>query len=108
MRTFINHYLPRRVTADTTAVVRGLRPRHALVRAAYRMNRWINPDRPQELTIEQFLSVNQHPRIRRLIAQQEKWKRRPQGKATEQPGYRALSREIVNEKQRQRCALLLD
>lgn len=106
MRTFVKHYLPRRVTADTAAIVRGLKPQHTLMRAACRMSRWINPDRPQELTKEQSLSVNQHPRIRRLIAQREKWKRRPQGKATEQPGYRALSREIVNERQRQRCALL--
>jgi hypothetical protein len=106
MRTFVKHYLPRRVTADTAAIVRGLKPQHTLMRAACRMSRWINPDRPQELTKEQSLPVNQHPRIRRLIAQREKWKRRPQGKATEQLGYRALSREIVNERQRQRCALL--
>ncbi|KAI9764096.1 MAG: hypothetical protein M1840_008901 [Geoglossum simile] len=83
MCTFVNHYLPWRVTVDTAAIVRGLKPQHLLIRAACQMSRWINPDRPQELTMKQFLSVNQHPRIHQLIAQQEKWKRCPQSKVTE-------------------------
>ena len=70
------------------------------------MTRWIDPDRPQELTLEQSQSVNEHPRIRQLVAQREKWKRRFVGRATKQPGYRILSREIVSERLRQRTALL--
>jgi Protein of unknown function (DUF3435) len=76
------------------------------MRAACRTTRWIDPDRPQELTLEQSQSVNQHPRIRRLVAQREKWKCRFTGTATKQPGYRLLSREIVSERLRQRTVLL--
>jgi hypothetical protein len=70
------------------------------------MTRWIDPDRPQELTLEQSLSVSQHPYIRRLVAQREKWKHRFRGTATQQPGYRILSREIFNARQQHRAALL--
>jgi hypothetical protein len=51
--TFIKHYLPRRVTTDTRAIVCGYEPQHDLMRAACRMKRWTDPDRPQELTLEQ-------------------------------------------------------
>jgi hypothetical protein len=104
--TFIKHYLPRRVTADARAIVSGYEPQRDLMRAACRMTRWIDPNRPQELTLEQSLSVNQDPYIRRLVAQRENWKRRFQGTATQQPGYRILSREIFNARQGQRSALL--
>jgi len=104
--TFIKHYLPWWVTADTRAIVSGYEPQHDLMWAACRMTRWIDPDRPQELTLEQSLSVNLDPYICRLVAQREKWKRRFQGTATQQPGYRILSREIFNARQRQRVALL--
>ena len=50
MWTFVDHCLLRRVTADTTAIIRGLKPQHALMQAACRISQWINPDRPQELT----------------------------------------------------------
>jgi hypothetical protein len=70
------------------------------------MTRWIDPDRPQELTLEQSQSVNQHPRLRQLIVQREKWKCRFKGKATEQRAYKRLSCEIVSERLRQRTALL--
>src|SRR5436190_21603333 len=104
--TFIKHYLPRRVTADTRATVSGYEPQHDLMRAACRMTRWIDPDRPQELTLEQSQSVNQEPYIRRLVAQRENWKCRFQGTATKQPGYQTLSREIFNARQLQRSTLL--
>jgi hypothetical protein len=61
METYIKYYLPRRVTADTRAIVSGTEPQHDLMRAACRMLRWIDPDRPQELTDEETRSVNQHP-----------------------------------------------
>jgi hypothetical protein len=76
------------------------------MRAACRMTRWIDPDRPQELTPEESLSVNQDPVVRRLIAEQERWKRRVRGTATQQPGYRIIGRVIFNTRQQLRAALL--
>jgi hypothetical protein len=104
--TFIKHYLRRTVTADTRAIVSGYEPQRDLMRAACRMTRWIDPDRPQELTPEEALSVNQDPVVRRLVAEREKWKRRFQGTATQQPGYRIIGRAIFNTRQRLRAARL--
>ena len=104
--TFIKHYLRRTVTADTRAIVSGYEPQRDLMRAACRMTRWIDPDRPQELTPEESLSVNQDPAVRRLVAEREKWKRRFQGTATQQPGYQIIGRAIFNTRQRLRAALL--
>jgi hypothetical protein len=70
------------------------------------MTRWIDPDRPQELTPEQSRSVNGHPRIRKLLVQREKLKRRFKGKATKQREYRKLNCKIVSERLRQRNELL--
>jgi hypothetical protein len=64
MDTFIKHYLLRRVTADTAAIVRGLEPQYDMMRAICRMTRWIDLDQPQELTLEQSQSVSQHPCLR--------------------------------------------
>jgi hypothetical protein len=72
--TFIKHYLRQKVTADTRAIVSGYEPQRDLMRAACRMARWIDPNRPQELTPEESLSVNQDPDIRRLVAERGKWK----------------------------------
>jgi hypothetical protein len=106
MRTFLNHYLSRRVTADTAAIVRGLKPQDALMRAACRMSRWINPERPQELTQEETLSVNKDPDIRKLLARREELRCRFKGGATKEPIYQLIGREIFNERQRKRAALL--
>ena len=104
--TFIKHYLRRTVTADTRAIVSGYEPQRDLMRAACRMTRWIDPDRPQELTPEESLSVNQDPVVCRLVTEREKWKRRFQGTATQQPGYRIIGQAIFNTRQRLRAALL--
>ena len=69
---FLNHYLSRRITTDTQAVVRDFAPQAEIIRAACRMSHYIDPQRPRFLTPEQSHSVNQHPRIRKLIRQQEK------------------------------------
>jgi hypothetical protein len=106
MRTFINHYLSRRVTADTAAIVRGREPQYELMRAACRMSRWIHPDRPQELTDKETLSVNEDPRISQLLARRTELKCRFKGRASRMPSYQVLGREICNERQRQRSALL--
>ncbi|KAH7370249.1 hypothetical protein BKA65DRAFT_602698 [Rhexocercosporidium sp. MPI-PUGE-AT-0058] len=104
--TFIKHYLRRTVTADTRAIVSSYEPQRDLMRAACRMTRWIDPDRPQELTPEESLSVNQDPVVCRLVTEREKWKRRFQGTATQQPGYRIIGQAIFNTRQRLRAALL--
>ncbi|KAF2241321.1 hypothetical protein BU26DRAFT_511433 [Trematosphaeria pertusa] len=61
IRTFLKHYLSRRVTVDTQAVVRGIQPQGALMRAACTMSRSIDYRRPQRLTPEQSALVNNYP-----------------------------------------------
>jgi hypothetical protein len=67
MESYIKYYLPRRVTADTRAIVSCYEPQHNLLRAGCRMLRWIDPDPSQLLTGEQTRSVNQHARLRELV-----------------------------------------
>jgi hypothetical protein len=55
---------------------------------------------------EESLSINQDPVVRRLVTEREKWKRRFQGMATQQPGYRIIGHVIFNTRQRLRAALL--
>jgi hypothetical protein len=81
INTFIKYYLRRTVTANTRAIVSGYEPQRDLMRAACRMTRWIDLDRPQELSPKESLSVNQDPIICYLITEREKWKRRFQGTA---------------------------
>ncbi|KAF2802862.1 uncharacterized protein BDZ99DRAFT_491913 [Mytilinidion resinicola] len=87
IRTFLKHYLSRRITVDIQAVVRGLRPQNAIMRAACTMSRSIDLRRPRRLTAEQSESVNDHPT---------------------HPMYKELNRKIIQERQRQRHALLQD
>lgn len=96
---FLNHYLSRRITTDAQAVVRGLAPQEEIMQAACRMSRWIDPERPRFLTQEQSRSVDQHPRIRKLLRQQAKLKSKLL------PDYKELQRQIRNEKQQLRYAL---
>ncbi|TVY22339.1 hypothetical protein LHYA1_G009107 [Lachnellula hyalina] len=103
----LEYYLDQENDSDESED-KGYEPQCDLMRAACRITRWIDPDRPQELTLKQSLSVNQDPYIRRVIRQREKWKRCFQGTgtATQQPGYRILGREISNTRQQLRSALL--
>ena len=96
----LNHYLSRRITTDTQAVVSGLTPQEEIMQAAYRMSRWIDPNRPRALTAEQSLSVNQNPRIQKLL-------RRHKNCPTTLE-YRELQRQIRNEKQSLRYAMMKD
>ncbi|KAF2177343.1 hypothetical protein K469DRAFT_742556 [Zopfia rhizophila CBS 207.26] len=82
---FLKHYLSRRVTVDTQAVVRGIEPQNALMRAA----------------------LNDHPTIPSLLEEREKLKRNPPN-ATKHPKYKELNRKINQERQRQRHALPQD
>lgn len=106
-RTFLRHYLSRLITIDTQAVVRGLQPQDALMRAACTMSRSIDPRRPRRLTPEQSASVNDHPRIQLLLRRRDKFKRKFRN-ATKHRTYIELNQEINQERQRQRRALLKD
>ncbi|KAF2685708.1 C2H2 finger domain protein [Lentithecium fluviatile CBS 122367] len=103
--TFLKHYLSRRVRVDTQAVVRGIQPQDALMRAACTMSRSIDHRRPRRLTPEQSASVNDHPTVRSLLDRRERLKRALKN-ATKHPKYQELNRRINREKQRQRHALL--
>ncbi|KAF2453690.1 hypothetical protein BDY21DRAFT_417195 [Lineolata rhizophorae] len=101
-RTFLKHYLTRRVTADTQAIVRSLAPQGDMMRAACRMSRWIDPQRPWKLTQEQSLSVSSDPKVRKLQARRAGLRGRP----SRADDYRRLVQRITNTKQRLRHALL--
>jgi hypothetical protein len=105
-RTFLTHYLPRRVTADTQAIVRGLEPQQDMMRAICRMSRSIDPRRTRKLTTLQSWSVNSNGRIQDLIKSRGFLKRRLGRQATKIADYQAAGREFANERQRQRHALL--
>ncbi|KAF2818073.1 hypothetical protein CC86DRAFT_337582 [Ophiobolus disseminans] len=103
--TFLKHYLSRRITVDTQAVVRGIQPQAALMRAACTMSRSIDCRRPRRLTPEQSASVNDDPYVRSLLDRREQLKRTVSN-ATKHPKYKALTSKINREKQCRRHALL--
>jgi hypothetical protein len=103
--TFLRHYLSRRITVDTQAVVRSIQPQTALMRAACTMSRSIDHRRPRRLTPEQSASVNNDPSIRSLLNQREQLKRTIPN-ATKHLKYKELTSKINQERQRQRHALL--
>ncbi|EMD84663.1 hypothetical protein COCHEDRAFT_1167444 [Bipolaris maydis C5] len=105
--TFLKHYLSRRITVDTQAVVRGIQPQAALMRSACTMSRSIDRRRPRRLTKEQSASVDDDPSICSLLNQRERLKRTVRN-ATKQPKYKALTTKINQERQRRRHALLKD
>lgn len=103
--TFVKHYLARRITVDTQAVVRGIKPQAALMRAVCTMSRSIDRRRPRQLTAEQSSSVNNLPVVRSLLDRRTRLKRRAK---TSDPDYAALSVKISRERQHQRHNLLKD
>jgi hypothetical protein len=105
--TFLKHYLSRRITVDTQAVVRGIQPQAALMRAACTMSRSIDRRRPRRLTPDQSASVNDDPTVRSLLDRREHLKRTLTS-ATKHPKYQALTCKINRERQRRRHALLQD
>lgn len=102
MRTFVNHYLNRRVTVDTQAIVHGVDPQDNIIKAACRISRWIDPDCPWKLTTKQSLSINSDPRLRKLLQRQAKLK----GQELQQDEYKKLGERICSERQRLRKELL--
>jgi hypothetical protein len=101
-KVFLNHYLSSRIRTDTQAIVRGTAPQDELMKAACRMSRWIDVDRPRRLTPEQSQSVDQDNQIRKLFQRRERCKRKP----SQQDKYRKLSVDIRNRKQQLRYRLL--
>jgi hypothetical protein len=91
--TFLKHYLSRRITVDTQAVVRGIQPQAALMRAACTMSCLIDRRRPRLLTQEQSASVDDYPSVRSLLNRREKLKRTVPN-ATKHPEYKALASRI--------------
>ena len=90
-RTFLRHYLHRRVTADAAAIVRGLDPQESVMRSACNMSRWIDINRPWGLNAEQADSVNQDPTIVSLLQARESLRSRLKGRAAENPTYQKLN-----------------
>ncbi|KAM3068918.1 hypothetical protein ACMFMG_004092 [Clarireedia jacksonii] len=113
-RTLIKHYLPRRINVDARAIVHGLEPQRAMMKAASRMSRSIDPRRPHELTEEQSLSVNKHSRVLALVRRRDQLRWKLKGTIKSNHGtvlykqYVDFGREIVNERQRQRKELMKD
>jgi hypothetical protein len=92
-KIFLNRYLSRRITADTQAIVRGMAPQGEIMRAACRMSRWIDPDRPRHPTPEQSASENQNPWIQKLLRRQSKCK----GKRSKEEEYEELGKDSQRE-----------
>lgn len=78
-RTFLRHYLPKRVTVDARAIVHGLPEQRALMRAASRMSRSIDSRRPYELDDAQSRQVDQDPCVVKLTRQRDEMKRQFRG-----------------------------
>lgn len=100
--TFLKHYLPRRITADTQATVRRLEPQQDIMRAVCRTSRSIDPRRPRTLTSYQSCLVNSHPRVRNLVKLRDLLKEQLGGQATQNTEYQAIGRALTNERQRRR------
>ena len=103
--TFLKHYLSRRITVDTQAVVRGIQPQTAFMRAACTMSRSIDLRRPRRLTQEQSASVDEDASVRFLLDRRDRLKRKVPN-ATKHPEYKTLVSKISQERQRRRHALL--
>jgi hypothetical protein len=101
-KVFLNHYLSRRITADTQAIVRGTAPQEEIMKAACRMSRSIDPNRPQCLTPEQSQSINSNPKVRELLRKRDLLKSRNLDKEH----LVEINRDVRNEKQRLRHKLL--
>lgn len=71
IRTFLNHYLPRRIGTDMQSLMRGLEPNSAMMRAVTRMGRWIDTRRPRELTDEQKARIEEEFELKEAIERRD-------------------------------------
>jgi hypothetical protein len=76
IRTFLKHYLPRRIGTDMQALMRGLEPDSAMMRTVTRMGRWIDTRRPRELTNNQKASVETIPELQDAIRKRDSFARK--------------------------------
>lgn len=113
-RTFLKFYLSRRISKNLPAIIRGLDPEDDIMRAACRMSRTIDPNRPQRLTTEQSLSLNHLPVIialkrRRdeIVQSFERPLSRHKGTARYEL-YRKLNQELTGTKKREHDRLLAE
>ncbi|KAL4891366.1 hypothetical protein BDV59DRAFT_203545 [Aspergillus ambiguus] len=111
-RTFLRYYLSRRINKNLPAIIRGLNPEDDIMRAACRMSRSIDPNRPQELTTAQSSSVNQDPEIIDLVRRRDSLSRQMGRPLSNNHGtkryamYKKLNQEIAGARQRARNVLL--
>ncbi|KNG80287.1 putative C2H2 finger domain protein [Aspergillus nomiae NRRL 13137] len=78
IRTFLNHYLPRRINTDMQALIRGLKPDTAMMRAVTRIGRWIDRRRPRELTDTQKTTVEHDPELQKAIRKRDTFSKKLQ------------------------------
>lgn len=113
-RTFLKFYLSRKISKNLPAIIRGLDPEEDIMRAACRMSRTIDPNRPQGLTTEQASSVNQLPEIAELKRRRDEIGQsleRPLSKHKGTPMYethRKLNQELTGAKKRAQDKLLAE
>jgi hypothetical protein len=111
-RTFLKFYLSRRISKNLPAIIRGLDPEDDIMRAACRMSRTIDPNRPQRLTTEQSFSLNHLTVVKKLIRQRDEIVRSFQGPPSKHKGtprheaYRKLNQELAGTKKREYDKLL--
>jgi hypothetical protein len=111
-RTFLRYYLSRRINKNLPAIIRGLNPEDDIMRAACRMLRTIDPNRPRELTTAQSSSVNQQPEILELVRRRDELSRQMGRPLSQHEGtkrytiYKKLNQEISSARRRARDKLL--
>jgi hypothetical protein len=104
IRTFLKHYLPRRISTDMQSLMRGLEPDSAMMRAVNRMGRWVDTRQPRELTDDQKASVETIPELQHTIYKRDSFARKLEqsGKMSRQGLDRLekLKRNVTNTRNR--------
>ncbi|KAJ5098530.1 hypothetical protein N7532_005531 [Penicillium argentinense] len=104
IRTFLNHYLPRRIGTDMQALMRGLEPDSAMMRAVTRMGRWVDTRRPRELTEAQKAGVEAMPELQEAIHKRDglarKLKQSGKQSRREVDRHEQLKRNVINTRSR--------
>jgi Protein of unknown function (DUF3435) len=110
-RTFLKHYLSRRIETDIRSLYQGLEPQTEIMRAATRMSRWIDTRRPRELTTEQKACVDRDPEVQELIRRRDHLKRLVVAPIERCKGTREYNklqrskRDVINARKRRTYAL---
>ncbi|KAI2834294.1 hypothetical protein CBS11350_10827 [Aspergillus niger] len=109
IRTFLNHYLPRRIGTDMQALMRGLKPDSDMMRAVTRMGRWIDRRRPRELTDAQKATVEHDPELQKAIRKRDAFSKKFQ-RSQKKSGRKLdkldkLKRDVTNTRNRLLYAL---